>query len=279
METKNNYYINRYLFIINLSHAVFALPFALIGFFIAIRTVDTGLNWRIFILIILCLIFARNTARNFNRYFNRGITKNPINLKKVLVKIIVYTVLFILCTYFINPLIFKLSPVALLIICSYGFTKKTSFLSHFILGLNLSLTPIGAYVAVTEVIDTIPILFALIILFWVSACDIIYAALNQDYIISRKIVSIPTIIGKSKAIILSGILHFITSFLIIYAGNYAGFGRWYGLGAFIFIGILIYEYLLINNVKHRIISLKFVGLNSLAGILFATFTILDLYLN
>ena len=170
----------KFLSLVKFSHTIFAMPFALIGFFLAIRMNHIEFNWVILLLIILCMVFARNAAMAFNRYADKEIDNlNPrtaireipsglIKPRSALLFTILNALLFIATTWFINPLTFKLSPVALLVILGYSLTKKFTSLCHFILGLGLSLAPIGAYISVTGKFNIIPIMFSCVVFFWVS---------------------------------------------------------------------------------------------------------------
>ena len=137
-----------YLSLIKFSHTIFAMPFALIGFFLA--TQNYVFEWITLVYVVLCMVFARSAAMAFNRYIDRDIdTANPrtakvrelpngsIREKSVLIFVIINSLLFIGTTYFINPLCFALSPIALLVILGYSYTKRFTALCHLILGLEL----------------------------------------------------------------------------------------------------------------------------------------------
>src|SRR5690606_13791863 len=136
------------------AHSVFALPFAMIGFFLGLMDSTKPFNWLLFVLVILCMVFARNAAMAFNRYLDRKIdAKNPrtsmrdipagrVSAREALLFVIVNCVLFIATTYFINNLCFFLSPVALFVVLFYSFTKRFTALCHVVLGVGLALAPI-----------------------------------------------------------------------------------------------------------------------------------------
>ncbi|MCK5168832.1 MAG: UbiA family prenyltransferase, partial [Bacteroidales bacterium] len=133
-ETKKK--VKRYLSLVKFSHTIFAMPFALIGYFLALHQTESEFEWRLFLFVTLCMVFARNAAMAFNRFIDREIDiKNPrtaireipagiIKAKSALLFVIVNSILFFVTTYFINTLTFRLSPVALLIILGYSLTKK-----------------------------------------------------------------------------------------------------------------------------------------------------------
>ena len=164
--------LNKYLSLIKFSHTIFALPFALLGFFIAIRHLEVDFKWSTLGLVILCMVFARSAAMAFNRYLDRDIdAQNPrtatreipagvIKPKSALFFIIINCLLFIATTWFINPLCFYLSPVALFVVLIYSYTKRFTFLCHFVLGTGLALAPIGAYLAAGGSFDLVPLLYS-----------------------------------------------------------------------------------------------------------------------
>lgn len=282
--------IAKYLSLVKFSHTIFALPFAIIGFFLAVKYANFDFDWVVLGLVVLCMVFARNAAMGFNRYLDRDIDKkNPrtavreipagkIRAKSVLFFVILNSILFIAATWFINLLVFFLSPVALLVVLGYSYTKRFTFLCHFVLGLGLSLAPIGAYLAVTGRFDWVPLLFSFTVLFWTSGFDIIYALQDDDFDKEQKLFSIPVWLGKKKALALSIFIHLITACLIIAAGFLASFNFLYWIGAGIFILLLIYQHLLVKPNDLSKISLAFFTTNGIASVMFACFTVVSFYL-
>jgi len=283
--------LSKYLSLVKFSHTVFALPFALIGFFLAVKFAGHDFEWRIFLFVILCMVFARNAAMGFNRFADRHIDKlNPrtstrelpsgkMKSRNVMLFVTLNVILFISTTWFINRLVFYLSPVALLVVLGYSLTKRFTFLCHFILGLGLSLAPIGAYLSVTGKFDILPLLFSFIVLFWTTGFDIIYALQDDDFDKENNLFSVPAWLGKSKALIVSTIVHFISALIIVFAGLFADFNLWFWIGAGIFIVLLTYQHLIIDDKDLSRINLAFFTTNGIASILFACFTILSLYIH
>ena len=196
--------IKNYLSLVKFSHTIFAMPFALIGFVLGL-----GYNWinhqafeqvwLKFFLVIVCMVTARSTAMAFNRYLDRHFDKlNPrtaireipagiIKAEKALLFIIINASIFVAATYFINPICFYLSPVALFVIMFYSYTKRFTYLCHVVLGIGLSLAPIGAYLAVAGTFAILPILFSCVVICWVSGFDIIYAMQDVDFDASQNL--------------------------------------------------------------------------------------------
>jgi 4-hydroxybenzoate polyprenyltransferase len=309
--------VKNYLSLIKFSHTIFAMPFALIGFFLAINTggddvLNTGqwnLNktigwgWDItnflwrgaifkkFILVILCMILARSAAMAFNRYLDRRfdalnprtaireVPKGIITAKNALAFTIICCVLFVVCTFFINTLCFALSPVALAVVLGYSYTKRFTPLCHLILGLGLSLAPIGAYLAVTGAFHWLPILFSFAVLFWVSGFDIIYALQDEEFDRDNKLYSIPASLGKAKALRISELLHLLSAACVVAAGKLGDFGWLYWIGVLVFGGMLIYQHSIVKPTDLHRVNVAFMTANGIASVVFAVFVIADLFIN
>ncbi|MBL7769924.1 MAG: UbiA family prenyltransferase [Flavipsychrobacter sp.] len=289
--------VKNYLSLIKFSHTIFAMPFAMIGFFLA-ATGSTGYfglltqDYRLvilkFLLVIACMIFARSAAMAFNRYLDRQFdAKNPrtaireipagiISADRALWFTIANAVLFIAATYFINPLCFYLSPVALLVVLGYSYTKRFTALCHLVLGLGLSLAPIGAYLAVTGYFDWLPVLFSFAVIFWVSGFDIIYALQDEEFDRSNQLHSIPAALGKKKALRISELLHLLSTTSVVLAGLEGHFGAWYWIGVLVFTGMLIYQHSIVKPNDLSRVNLAFMTANGIASVVFALFVIADL---
>ncbi len=282
--------MKNYLSLIKFSHTIFALPFAVIGFFLAIHTQQFDFSLNKFFLMLLCMVFARSAAMAFNRYIDRDFDdKNPrtkireipsgiIKPKSALLFVIVNCLFFIASTYFINTLCFYLSPIALIIILGYSYTKRFTALCHFVLGLGLALAPIGAYLTVTSEFAMLPIWFSLTVLTWVSGFDIIYAMQDVDFDKSISLNSIPTFLGKKNALILSTILHIFSAAFIIIPAFYMNVGLAYWIGVSLFCGLLVYQHLIVKPNDLSKVNLAFMTTNGFASISFSIFFLIDLYL-
>ena len=177
---------------------------------------------------------------------------------------------------FINQLCFYLSPVALAVVLGYSYTKRFTPLCHLILGLGLSLAPIGAYLAVTGQFALLPILFSVAVIFWVSGFDIIYALQDEEFDKSQQLYSIPAWLGKAKALRVSEFFHLLSAAAIVYAGIYGNFGWLYWIGVAVFIGMLIYQHSIVKPNDLRKVNLAFMTANGIASVVFAIFVIADL---
>jgi 4-hydroxybenzoate polyprenyltransferase len=279
-----------YLSLIKFSHTIFALPFAIIGFSLA--TVNHDFNFLVFIQILLCMIFARSSAMAFNRYIDRDIDlKNPrtaksreipsgrISPKNALIFVIINAILFITTTYFINSLCFALSPLALLIILGYSYTKRFTSLCHLVLGLGLGLAPIGAYLAVANEFNWITVVIGVSVMFWVAGFDIIYALQDDEFDKENNLNSIPVKLGRKNALYLSRVLHLLTALNLLSAGYLGGFNTFFWIGFLLFSILLGYQHILIKHDDLSKVGLAFFTTNGIASILFGTFVVLDIFLN
>ncbi len=306
--------IKNYLSLVKFSHTIFAMPFAMIGFFMAIRLPNCPaysqynlndaigwskpfehISWRFllikFVLVVICMITARSAAMAFNRWLDKSFdAKNPrtaireipagvISASSALMFVLVNCLVFMVATWFINSLCFYLSPVALFVILFYSYTKRFTPLCHLVLGLGLSLAPIGAYLAVTGSFAILPILFSLTVLFWVSGFDIIYALQDVEFDRSQKLFSIPAVLGKEKALKMSEVLHLISGLLVVTAGFIIGSGWLYWIGVFIFISLLIYQHSIVKPNDLSRVNIAFMTANGVASVVFAIFVIADLFIN
>lgn len=281
--------MKKYFSLVKFSHTVFAMPFALIGFFLGVYSGNFQLEWNLLVYIVLAMIFARNAAMGFNRYLDRNIDKkNPrtaareipsgkIKDKYALVFVIVNSVLFIGITALMNNLVLFLSPVALAVVLGYSYTKRFTSLCHFVLGLGLALAPIGAYLGVTAQFALIPLLFSFTVFFWTAGFDIIYALQDIDFDKSEDLYSIPVLLGREKALLLSIGLHTVTAIFIISAGLIAHFSILYWIGAAIFISLLTYQHLIVKPNDLSKVNLAFFTTNGIASLVFACFVIGSLF--
>ena len=263
------------------------MPFALIGFFLA--TKSNEFQWILLLYVVLCMIFARSAAMAFNRYIDRDIDTNNTRTAKVreipngsikansaLVFVIINCLLFIGTTYMINPLCLALSPVALLVILGYSYTKRFTALCHLVLGLGLALSPIGAYLAVSGKFDVVPLLFSVAVLFWVSGFDIIYSLQDQKFDKEQKLHSVPVLIGTKNALTLSKLLHFLTFSSLSIAGSFGDFSLFYWIGFGIFNILLIYQHILVKHNDLSKINLAFFTTNGIASVIFGIFVLIDI---
>lgn len=282
--------VSDYFSLVKISHTVFSLPFAMIGFSLAIHEPGNHRFLYLLILVLISVFFARNAAMGFNRFVDREIDrKNPrtafreipkkiIRPGSALLFVLLNACLFLSATYLINPLCFFLSPIALLVVLGYSFTKRFTFLSHLILGLGLSLAPIGAYLAVTGRFEVLPVTYSVIVIFWVAGFDIIYSVQDVDFDKNEKLRSIPESFGNRNALMVSALFHFFAIALVIFAGLFHSFHIFYWIGAIIFSAILIYEHLIVKPSDLSRVNMAFATMNGMGSVIFAVFVIMDIFI-
>lgn len=282
--------MKKYFSLVLFAHSVFALPFALIGFFLGVTSTNTPFNWLLFVLVLLCMVFARNAAMAFNRYLDRNIdAKNPrtvtrdipagkVSAAEALTFVIINCVLFVVTTAFINQMCLYLSPIALFVVLFYSYTKRFTALCHLVLGLGLALAPIGAYIALTGVFHIVPLFYSFAVLFWVSGFDIIYALQDEDFDREQKLHSIPAALGIENALRLSVVLHVLSALCVILPLFFATFSWVYYIGIAFFCSMLIYQHLLVKPNDISKVDRAFATTNGYASVIFAACFLIDTFL-
>lgn len=285
--------MKKYLSLVKFSHTLFAMPFALVGFFIGHVESGAGLSWRLLGLVVLCMVFARSAAMAFNRWLDRDVDAiNPrtqmreipsgvISPNAALAFVLANCLLFVTTTYFINSICFLLSPVALAVVLGYSYTKRFTWFCHLVLGLGLALAPVGAYLAVTGHFGLAPVLYGMAVLFWTGGFDVIYALQDEQFDQSQRLYSIPAAFGKSRALGISSGMHTGTAVLMVLAGwsldqnmVQAGVLLWVSTG--IFLSLLVYQHRLVRPDDLSRVNLAFFTTNGIASLVFGTLTIADL---
>ena len=280
--------MKKYLSLVKFSHTIFALPFAFIGLFLAFSHGNININFEKLLLVLLCMVTARNSAMAFNRIIdskfdkqnsrtkNREIPSGKISVKSAIIFTIINSILFITATYFINQLCFYLSFITLFILLGYSYTKRFSFLCHIFLGLSLGLAPIGAYIAVSEQFNLIPVIISLAVMFWSSGFDIIYSLQDLSFDKNKKLHSIPSKFGKNKARIIALVFHLLTITLFVIIGMLSNFNYLYWVGSIIFAFLILRQHYIIRFNNLIKVNIAFFSLNGVASVVFAIFFVSDL---
>lgn len=269
---------------VKFSHSIFALPFALSSLFFA---VGGWPDWSLFLLVVLCMIFARNTAMAFNRVVDAKIdAKNPrtalrhlpaglLSKKFVVLFTVMNALAFVVTTYFLNSLAFRLSPLVLATLCFYSFTKRFTHATQIFLGLSLALAPVGAWIAVKETMEAFPLLLGGGVLFWVAGFDIIYATQDYDFDRSKKLKSLVVWLGIQRALVLSRIFHVLGLSFFLAAGIHIQVHTYYLAALVMMAFFLAYEHLIIKPNDLSRVHSAFFTLNGVVGILFLMGSILE----
>ncbi|HIY74934.1 MAG TPA: putative 4-hydroxybenzoate polyprenyltransferase [Candidatus Sphingobacterium stercorigallinarum] len=281
--------MKKYMSLVLFAHSVFALPFAIIGFFLALQTTELSFDWTLFLLMLICMVTARNAAMAFNRYLDRDIDAlNPrtavrdipagrITPEQALGFTVVNCLVFIVVCYFINWICFLLSPVALVVILFYSYTKRISPLCHLVLGLGLGLAPVGAYLAVAGAFHIVPVFYGLAVLTWVSGFDIIYALQDEAFDREHGLQSIPANLGGKNALRVSELLHVLSFIFVSLPILYMPTGWPYYIGLAIYGGLLIYQHRLVSPSDLSKVDRAFMTTNGFASVIFAVFYLIDIW--
>jgi 4-hydroxybenzoate polyprenyltransferase len=271
----------RFLQFVRFSHTVFAMPFALGAMVVAASGLPSG---RIILLIVLAMVFARTAAMTFNRIADWSIDqRNPrtaqrhtlISRSGAITGCAISAMLFVATVWFINPLCFVLSPVALAIVFFYSFTKRFTHAAQFFLGLALAVAPVGAWLAVTGSFAAPPLILAVAVVLWLAGFDTIYA--TQDYEVDRRegLKSMVVWLGVPKALRAAQLLHASAWIALAGFGWSAGLGLVYGVGLVAILGLLVYEHNVARSLDVRAINVAFFNANAAIGVVFVAATFID----
>src|SRR5438270_1962071 len=251
--------VARFLRLIRFSHTIFALPFALGALVVA---ANGWPSWRILVLVVLCMVFARTAAMLFNRLVDWTLDqRNPRTASRhVLVSKFVAQVLlvvssagFVLAAASINRLTFFLAPVVLAIIFFYSVTKRFTSATHFFLGLALAIAPVGAWIAQTGHINLAPLVLAAGVICWVAGFDLIYATQDYDFDRREGIRSLVVKLGITRSLRLAQLLHLLTFVALVGFGLAAKLGALYYWSMPLIVAALFYE--------HKTEKLDLAGIN------------------
>lgn len=274
-----------YLEMIKFEHSVFALPFAMVGMVWAAPTGWPG--WRVFLLIVLCMVSARSAAMAYNRIADRDIdAANPrtktraipaglLTLRQSSVFFYASCVVFFVGAFLLNTLTLALSPVALFTILFYSRTKRFTPLSHFVLGLSLGISPAAAWAAVNGTLGWAVLPVSLAVMLWTAGFDVIYSLQDEEFDRANGLRSLPETLGKKRALAVSRACHTIAVALLslgVYAIG-AGVLAWIGV---LFAALLLaYEQSLVRPDDLSRVNLAFFTLNGFVSLGFFLFVLAD----
>ena len=277
---------------IKFEHSVFALPFALTGALLAWRDagfVRQGL-WIKLLWIVVCMVAARSTAMAFNRVLDADIDgRNPRTRMRHLPAgslsrgfawgfIAVWSVVFLFAARELNPLCFKLAPLALAILMFYSYTKRFTSLSHAVLGLSLGIAPAGAWIAVRGDFSAAPALLMVAVATWIGGFDVLYAISDADFDRAAGLHSIPARFGIKSSLLISALLHLMTVAALIALAAVAGLGVPFLIGVGIVLTLLIWEHAIVTPTDLSRLNVAFFSLNGYVSVAFLAATLLDLWL-
>ena len=277
---------------IKFQHSVFALPFALTATLLALRGTDMSgpdLVWKL-VWIIVAMVAARSAAMAFNRLIDapmdalnprtasRALPAGRLSKRFAAVFVSISAAVLVLAAWQLNPLCFKLSPLALALALGYSYTKRFTALSHVVLGTVLGVAPAAAWIAVRGTLDPAILLLALAVTLWTSGFDIIYSCQDVAFDRSAGLHSIPARLGVARALLVSRLLHVGMVVCLLGMWLNMGLGLIALLGVVTMAGLLVYEQSLVSADDLSRVDAAFFTVNGWASVLFAAFWAVDLWL-
>lgn len=271
---------------IKFQHSIFAMPFALSMALYATQGHPKRLD---LVLVILCMLTARNAAMSFNRIVdrhfdalnprtqNREIPSGLLPLTFGVAFCVTNCIFFIFLSSFFNNLTLVLAPFTLCVILGYSFTKRFTHLTQLFLGISLGLAPIAAWIALTGTITLFPILIGMAVTFWVAGFDLIYSTLDHDYDKANGLKNIVVKLGIAKALRLSRFLHLLCLGFFITAGLVMHFPFFYFVGIAVMAVFLIYEHSIVKANDLSRVNAAFFTLNGFVSMIFFVTTLIVVY--
>lgn len=272
---------------IRFEHTLFALPFAYLGMVLAAEGLPSIYQ---FWWITIAMASARTLAMSCNRIIDREIdASNPrtsqrhipsgaISLFEMSSMAVVSLVVFFFAAYMLNELAFILSPIAVVIVVGYSYTKRFTWLSHIVLGIADGIAPAGGWIAVSGTFSWEPVLMALLVTTWIAGFDILYSCQDYDFDVKNKLHSIPQRFGIEAAFWWSRALHLITSLLLLVLGVLFSLGFIYYIGWAIVSILLIYEHRLVSPKDLTKLNMAFFNVNSYIAVMVFASTLVALYI-
>lgn len=274
---------------IKFEHSIFALPFAFMGAVLGSIVVEgTWPTWMEIFWVTVAMVGARSAAMSLNRLIDRFVdAKNPrtatraipaglISVLEVLLFIAVSFIVLFIAAFQLNDLAVKLLPLAVFVLVLYSYTKRFTWLCHFVLGVAIGFGPLGGWVATTGQVDVTGLLLFASVLFWTAGFDIIYACQDADFDRKEGLFSMPSRFGVANALLVARICHVITfaGLLSLYA--LADLSIWFLIGVLISGAILIYEHSLVKPTDLSKLDVAFFNMNGVLSVVMFTFTMIDL---
>jgi 4-hydroxybenzoate polyprenyltransferase len=275
--------ISLYLRMIKFSHSIFALPFAFTSALIAASGIPAP---RQIFWIVVAMVGARSGAMGMNRIIDRKIdAANPRTAGRELPRGVIgvgETVFFgavsfgfmVFAAYMLNPLCLMLSPVAIAVLFLYSFTKRFTWASHFVLGLAISASPLGAWIAVRGSFTAEIIPLAAAVIFWLAGFDVLYALQDLEFDRSYGLYSIPRRFGIRKSLYIARTFHVISYLLLVLNGLLFNLGRAYWIGMLIVAGLFVYEHSLIKESDLSRLDMAFLNMNGYISMTIFIFTLI-----
>ena len=278
----------RHANLVRLPHTVFALPFALVG--VVLASYVAPITWSDVVWVVVAFTTARFAAMGFNRIVDREIdARNPrtrsreipsgaMSVREAGVAVVIASVIFFVAAWQLNTLCLALSPLALAWVLFYSYTKRFTRWSHLVLGIGLSIAPVGGYLAITgHWSDPWWMLIALAtaVATWVGGFDILYALQDVSFDRENGLYSVPSTFGEANALGIARILHFTTVVALAVAGLGAGAGVVYFAGVAVAGLLLLYEHSLVKANDFSRLDAAFFTMNGVISIVFLGFVFME----
>ncbi|MGO9526937.1 MAG: UbiA-like polyprenyltransferase [Verrucomicrobiia bacterium] len=279
--------IRKYFEFVRFSHTVFALPFALASMVVAASANRGWPGWQTFLLILAAMVCARTAAMGFNRIADRKFDAlNPRTAQRHLpVGSMTVTgawwlvagaaVGLIGVAWLINPVCFYLSPVALLVVCFYSYTKRFTDFSHFFLGLALGIAPLGSWLAVRGQFNWPPCVLAVAVVFWLVGFDIIYATQDYEFDKSQGLRSLPARLGIANSLRIARVAHGVTAVLLLAFGLISHLGVPYYFGLATILICLVAQHVLARKQDPVSLNAAFFRMNAVISAVFLLAVVAD----
>lgn len=277
---------------IKFEHSIFALPFAFMGAVLgSIVVLGSWPTWGEIFWVTVAMVGARSAAMSLNRLIDRYIdAKNPrtatraipaglISVTEVVLFIVVSFAVLFVAAFQLNSLAVKLLPLAVFVLILYSYTKRFTWLCHFVLGIAIGFGPLGGWVATTGQIDLTSMVLFLSVVLWTAGFDIIYACQDYEYDRTEGLHSVPSRFGIARALLIARFCHLMTIIGLFSLYLMASLSIWFLVGVFISALILIYEHSLVKPTDLSKLNVAFFSMNGILSVVMFTFTMIDLVIS
>jgi len=274
---------------IKFEHSIFALPFAFMGAVLGNIVVEGAWpTWREIFWVTVAMVGARSAAMSLNRLIDRYIdAKNPrtanraipaglISVSEVVLFIVVSFLVLFVAAFQLNHLAVKLLPLAVFVLVFYSYTKRFTWLCHFILGVAIGFGPLGGWVATTAQVDAIGLLLFVTVVFWTAGFDIIYACQDADFDRKEGLYSLPSRFGIANALAVARLCHVVTFIGLVSLYVATDLSIWFLIGVLISGCILLYEHRLVKPTDLSKLDVAFFNMNGILSVVMFVFTMIDL---